>query len=810
MSTFTSFDAPTGVAVGNGGRRADALDFDTGGVGLATAGRAVSGFAEKLKAREERKAGLAREETVANDTLHFKTRLAELEALGDEHAVETVTQEMDAHFAANSEAMGTQTAREDYELQTAKMRASIMGDAIGIDAVSVARNERTSLTNIIDININSVREDPSDSNLQASLAQLDRVVDGSRLVGQDREDLRAQNVEALQAARVDGMLSSKNVKSSTQAKAVLARLETEEFKDLLDPTVYDQALTKAQRLVDQYTIQEQNDIITGINSDLPEVEDGRSGMTISEDRINAISDPDKRAETREIAERAAKIGSFNRAVQGMDLQQLRLAETIILQDLTTRGGDFKLESASERIIASAISRAEQAADEATRVAISADQELFKSLEGTLIEISDNVEGAGVSDEQLDAFQTPEGRQAAEMAIARSEDVAEIRHFVENAPNNEIAKLFNEFLIAKDTPGDRVTDDENLTILLMLYEQRQRSIDADRNAYARRVNPAADAASLAFENDPSQENLTALVSAHTAAQVALGKDPRDVYLLGADEIAALKQQQRGLATEADVPEAVDEFIVGLERQYNKQWPLVMKQLKEQSVFTGLDLIAAGMTRLDQAAARQELLVANAAIAENPNVYLDQLTTEQRTEIDDGVLAGLSGLRGTLGRIAGGPQASADRLYAAQVLVRSRVVNQRSSVEDAVTNVLNEIVLGNYEPIGEGDTYRVPLSANISSSAVDRTLNQVLSLAMNFDRFKIPENDGLTLEQRRADFEAVVRDRGFWVTNGDESGVIFMDGANPIKQLDGSLVEIKWEEMRGPTAATNLFGAKGKFK
>ena len=54
MSTFSTFNAPTSVAVGNGGRRADAADFGADG-GLKSLGSDLAQTGKVLKVREDKR-----------------------------------------------------------------------------------------------------------------------------------------------------------------------------------------------------------------------------------------------------------------------------------------------------------------------------------------------------------------------------------------------------------------------------------------------------------------------------------------------------------------------------------------------------------------------------------------------------------------------------------------------------------------------------------------------------------------------------------------------------------------------------------
>ena len=114
MATFTTFDAPANLTTGSGGRQATAKDFSSGSEGFQVAASALKQAGQLKEQREERKAGLFREETVANDRLKWATRLQELKAEGNEDATEILKEEMSVHSSRQMGSMSTQRAKEDY------------------------------------------------------------------------------------------------------------------------------------------------------------------------------------------------------------------------------------------------------------------------------------------------------------------------------------------------------------------------------------------------------------------------------------------------------------------------------------------------------------------------------------------------------------------------------------------------------------------------------------------------------------------------------------------------------------------------
>ena len=786
MATFTTFDAPANLQTGSGGRRATAKDFGGGAEGFQKAAVALDKVGQLKEQREERQAGLFREETIANDRLKWATRLQELKAEGNEDATEVLQQEMKEHSAQQSELMTTKRAKEDYKVQTARLSADVLGNAVVIDAAAIAKNERTSVTNVIDFNMNAVRAAPSEAVLNASIEQVDRLINASRLKGQAKTDFLKDSREDLYAARADGMLSPESIKSSEDAEVALDVLKTKLMRDNLSPKAYDVALGKAQTLVDQYQTKEDKAAVTSMKEQMAENADGFVSNPLSHDEIDAtISDPDTRIVMKQMSDDSNRMNKFNKIIHGSDIRDIEALQA----DLDARkrvAGDHKLELRQQAALNAARGPLQAEANEADRT-------LVKTLETPLQDIAAGVEGADITDATIARIQDDDLRTNIEKARTHARNIANIQGQVEGGATDELKGHRKILIEALQSPeGDRKEEAENLAAFDAAYAVHLERVEKDPATYARETNQAVAAASKAYSEDNSVENMDALVEAQSGAQARWGVDPRDVHIMPTELVGQFKDQMSRVATDPDAPEKVFKLIQQQQQAAGKHWPLVMKQFKEQGAFNSTQLIVAGMTRPDQMGAAQALLVASSADSKKSVDTL--LTAKSKSATEDEVAVATSDLRKTLvAGIVGGEAALTEHLEAVSTLAKYYVLGG-ASPKDAATKAANEVVMENYT---FGETYRVPRGAGVAVRAIDARTRVGVSI-LNFDTILIPKGiAGVPDDENQRQYRDSVKNNGFWVTNQDESGLILVDEhKNPVLRR-GSLaqVELTWEEMRG---------------
>lgn len=794
MPKFTTFDAPQGTPGPINVRRATATDFG-GGQGLDQAGKALQDFAAVLEVKEERKAALYREETLANDRLHFATRLQELKDTlpnGGEGAFEILKQEFEDRSKENGDLMTTNKAKEDYALQMTKLRSRFLSKAVGVEAAAAAFGERKSLTNVLAFNVNAVRADPTDENLQTSIEQITRLVGASRLKGKAGAEFLREGIESLHAARVDGMLSPESVKSSADAEAALARIKTKEFRDALDPKAYDVALGKAQNLVKQYTNEEEQAAIEDFKTRLREEASGLvpiDGTEVTDEELSlAVTDPKKLNAIKDIADTARRLGKFNRVLGTATLEEIPAIQKKLTDALATRG-DQDFEMQQQRLLSAMERKLQAEANEE-------DRKITAGLKEPLEAIAAGVEGAEIKQSTIDRISNPETRAQAQRLKDSAESVRDVKSFAATASETELAEeqaILADALATADDEGEFFAARADLKAFLAAKKTREDRIDKDPSKYAAETHQSVRSAIVKYSEDPTLENFEALADAQIGAQVGtFGIDRRDVHILPADMVSQFKTEKSRVLSEPNAPEQVYELIVRERQRSGKHWPQVMKQMRDAKAFTSTELVVAGMTRPDQIAAAQDLLIAAGLDAQKS---FTNLPTGTKSKVGAAVDNETAALSGTLVRgVAGGEVALKEQQDAVHTLAML-YASQGDTPEAAAKRAAKSVVMDNYH---FSDTFRVPTGVDLALDIAERA-TQNAQTRVDFNDVAIPRGFASTEENRRQ-YADTIRNNGYWATNGDETGLILMaPNGTIVETVGGQPIEMTWDQMRaaGPT-------------
>lgn len=351
MPTLQTFTSRTRAAGPISVQRATAAPSG----GLQIAGDALLAIADKLDAREERKAGLHREETIATDRLKWTKRVEELKRTlpnGGEGIAEQLSTEMTEYFTTTAETMGTTTAQEDYTLQSTRLQADFMARAVGVNAAATARGERRSLQTVFDSNRNSVVADPSMA--ESVIDQNTNLINQSRLPTDIKNTLLDEQTEGIWASAADGMLSPDSVRNSADAEFQLKLLQEPEWQERLSPQVYARALDKAEGLVEQYRNIEEKEFVADFNENMRETRAGVAEPQITEDEIDAnVSDPADAAKLKENLAQSVEIGETVRQVAGASLEDIQSQRTEIQKALETPG-EFDFDVQKQQAFSNAV------------------------------------------------------------------------------------------------------------------------------------------------------------------------------------------------------------------------------------------------------------------------------------------------------------------------------------------------------------------------------------------------------------------------------------------------------------------------
>ncbi len=678
MPKLKTYDAGAAASSVINTRRAQGSDFG-GGAGLEIAGKALMGYAEQLKEGEERKAGLHREETIANDRLELSTRLkdkAKNLPHGGLGSAEQMKTEMDDYFKARRGTMTTTRATEDYDLQATRLRARMMGKAIDVEAAASARQQVGALKSVFNSTVNAVRA--GDMTPEEGVADSARVANSTTLGEAKKEELRVSQTEAVWAAEVDRMLSPDNLDTAEDAFAVQEALEDPKWQERLSPKAYKAALNKAEKTSEQYEDRDQKSLITGL------------------------------AETsRELAE-------------GVGLENAN------------------------------------------------------SVLASVAQIKD-----------------PDQRSRAEKAVRSAITIGTATKSVEGGSPAQVDKLIKQAEKDVKTPGDGDRDRAKDLAVKRAVATHKKRLKTDPAAYAYDVNPTVTKAEDAYRADPTPETFKAKVEAQTAAQTFMGVDASLVKVLTKTEVESVRTQLRGVATDDDAAKGIHGLLVDLQEKSGKSWPLVNKQLQDDKVFSGVETEVAGMVRMDQRQAALDLLTAGALTDKELEPFIPNFE-KTKTAISDKVRNSLSGLSRTLNSRVAGSEDAYRRVSGSVEKLALYYVRGGDSVNDAVEKASKSVILSNYTFAG---SYRIPVGEGIAVGDVHSQGRRTIR-RLQPDELITPPSifRGLPEKTAQDSYARSLLTSSTWQTNGDESGVILVDGTgSPVKYKRGGAVEMLWGDM-----------------
>jgi hypothetical protein len=203
----------------------------------------------------------------------------------------------------------------------------------------------------------------------------------------------------------------------------------------------------------------------------------------------------------------------------------------------------------------------------------------------------------------------------------------------------------------------------------------------------------------------------------------------------------------------------------------------------------------MNSRQQIGPAQELLVAEALRAEGAFTGMPSGT---KTDITTAVVNATAPLASTLNArgVTRGVTAFNEQKAAVETLATMYVRRYGMDATSAAQKAAKEVVMDNYD---FSDTFRVPVSSQLPLDTAEAATQNTL-VSMNFDAIKIPR--GLASpEDNKRQYADAVRSKGYWITNGDETGVqLVAPNGVIVETTDGKPVEMLWGLMRGHVAET----------
>lgn len=328
--------------------------------------------------------------------------------------------------------------------------------------------------------------------------------------------------------------------------------------------------------------------------------------------------------------------------------------------------------------------------------------------------------------------------------------------------------------------------------------KRKLLETDPAAYAKDNVPSVGAAYKAYEAAPSEKTRQNYVAETKAAQRNLGIPADQTTLLTGDQVAQYRAQMDSVPRTPEGAAQAHDILTGFHRDYGSgDSQLVYRQLAEQKVISGVELVAARMTDRDQRQAAVALLRAN---AEGEKELLKLIPSEEKAkpEIERQVGQAMMPLAATLNNSIGGVTAANDTAAAARVLA-TKYVTQGMSIADAAQRAVKETATGKYNfagayrvPVVDHDTGK-PLNHYDVSAGASRILRDASSINFALPRSMAGLNDKYTKDSAAQSLQSF----GSWITDEGERGLVLTwptgervtraDGKGPIRYTWQELLE-----------------------
>ena len=365
---------------------------------------------------------------------------------------------------------------------------------------------------------------------------------------------------------------------------------------------------------------------------------------------------------------------------------------------------------------------------------------------------------------------------------------------------------------EDAAGDAVARAAIGETFRRAVEARGAALTADPAQYVQ-ADPAVRMAAEAQRNNPSDPAaMTAYAQATLDAQARLGVPEQNRRIMSVQNAAALA----GQIARADPGAAEGSMGVqlnGLRRLYGAEWPRVFGEL----VRNGLPAEFQVLANIPSDAARADYQRALFGMRQRGGIqqYSQAVPDRERQAIDRDIDTRLEAFRTSVfaGQQVGAADVFATYRDGVRLLSMYYALNGMTgsaAVQTAVARVLND----KYEFSG---TARVPRTLNDGTPVGMARVQQSINLTMRNlrpDDLVAPESrdPSLSEEQRRQNMWGVAQ-RGVWVPNADDSGLVLMgqwEHGNriPVRRRDGSVVEMRFNAL--PQADTSMPGTSPRAR
>lgn len=394
-----------------------------------------------------------------------------------------------------------------------------------------------------------------------------------------------------------------------------------------------------------------------------------------------------------------------------------------------------------------------------------------------------------SPEMIVANASPERVAIIQEQIDAARSFGEDKAALSFASPDEVNAIMAERAAAMETPENYKQERQDFAGLTETLKARNTAIVADPAAYVAQ-QPSVGAAYQRMAEAP-----TDVGAARAYAVATLAEQERLGVPLDARRILSKQDQARIAASFADQSEGSQNAAVlmrMLEAQWGKDWPKVFGELAASKALPGTALVIGAMNRPDQAIAAEELAVASMI---GTTELEKTITSDAKKIVEEGVQTAMDKFAGTLtsnGR--SGVETFLTFREGVYQLALSYARKEDSAA--AVTRAYND-VLGKKYSIHE--TFRVPVEedgdtiADNAGSMIGRLTGEGIAL---------PFSD-LPAEHVRDSYLDALKARGYFVTNGDETGLtLFDETGTAVMTPEGKPLTFTWAEIRDSSKVLNL--------
>ncbi|NIA72379.1 hypothetical protein HBA54_27705 [Pelagibius litoralis] len=300
--------------------------------------------------------------------------------------------------------------------------------------------------------------------------------------------------------------------------------------------------------------------------------------------------------------------------------------------------------------------------------------------------------------------------------------------------------------------------ERHRILVEAVKEKRKALASDPAGYLFMVSPGIAAA---YQNAEDGPQTRAAIDTMLQEQERLGLPRHGQRALSDGQGKAMSLEYAG---QEDAQGRAD-WVRGQAELYGEHWPRVYGELV-QSGLPGGAAVLAGMTGPGQARAAQAMAEAQDVGAKDLKAAIG---TDVAGDVEDAVRSELAAFEQSLAKVPGG--AGTANLYRKETNTLAMLYAQQGAdPATAAAQAASDVVNSQYEFLG---TYRVP--AGVDPDLVQGSTTLFLDRQIADLDVVIPPSidDRLSDEDARGQYLAAVRDKGYWVTNSDETGLLLMD-------------------------------------